>query len=375
MRRKTIAALAEGGTILHLTGMQSTKYGGLERYFIELVGQCAARGYESVFVYDDLPQSRAFLDDLAALGATVVVRKLGVDPLPIARLIARYRPRVVNTHFSNKAVVVWVALFARMLGAKRLVHIEHSMPSASTLSKFRRFAYNRYDRVLCVSNAIADFLIKAGVKRGIVSTLYLGTSSRVQRLPGARERIRADFLIPEAAPVFGCIAFDTEFKGLDVLLKAVAALSPEIVNLHAIIVGVDPKVSKLPILADQLGIGDRVHWPGIRDEGWELLNAADFYVQPSRFAEGLSLATIEAMALSLPVVATRVAGPGEIVLHDKTGFLCAPDDVESLAGGLRDMLRAPERWDDFGRAGTDRYSEFFRSDKSVATLIDAYQLA
>jgi glycosyltransferase involved in cell wall biosynthesis len=355
--------------------MQSTKYGGLERYFVELVGQCKARGYASVFVYDDLPKSRLFLDDLAALGATVVVQRLGVNPLPIAGLVARYRPRVVNTHFSNKAVVVWVALFARLLGAKRLVHIEHSMPSASRLSKFRRFAYNRYDRVLCVSNAIADFLVKAGVKRSIVATLYLGTSARIQRLPEARERFRTEFTIPEGAPVVGCIAFDTEFKGLDVLLKAVAELSADDRNLHAIIIGVDPSVSKLPRLADELGIGDRVHWPGIRDDGWQLLNAADFYVQPSRFAEGLSLATIEAMALSLPVVATRVAGPGEIVLHDETGFLCTPDDVGSLAAGLRDMLHVPERWEGFGRAGNARYSELFRSDKSVATLIDAYQLA
>jgi glycosyltransferase involved in cell wall biosynthesis len=354
--------------------MQSTKYGGLERYFIELVGQCKDRGYASVFLYDDLPKSQAFLDDLAALGAKVVLGKLSVNPLPIARLIARYRPHVVNTHFSNKAVVVWVALLARLLGAKRLVHIEHSMPSASTLSKFRRFAYNRYDRVLCVSNAIADFLMKNGVKASIVSTLYLGTSARIQRLPAAREQIRAEFAIPTDVPVLGCIAFDTEFKGLDVLLKAVAELGNDDPNLHAIIIGVDPKVSKLPGLAGELGIGDRVHWPGIRDDGWQLLNATDFYVQPSRFAEGLSLATIEAMALSLPVVATRVAGPGEIVLHDVTGFLCTPDDVGSLASGLRDMLHVPERWEAFGRAGHARYSELFRSDKSVATLIDAYQL-
>jgi len=355
--------------------MRSTKYGGLERYFVELVGQCKARGYASIFVDDDLPKSQSYLDDLAALGAIVVVRTLGVNPLPIVRLIARYRPHVVNTHFSNKAVVVWVALLARLLGAKRLVHIEHSMPSAPTLSKFRRFAYNRYDRVLCVSNAISDFLVKAGVSRSIVATLYLGTSARIQRSAGERERIRSEFGIPDTAPAFGCIAFDTEFKGLDVLLRAVAELSPENANVHGIIIGVDPSVSKLPGLAEELGVGDRVHWAGIRDDGWRLLNAADFYVQPSRFAEGLSLATIEAMALSLPVVATRVAGPGEIVLHDETGFLCTPDDVQSLAGGLRDMIAVPERWDGFGRAGNARYTELFRSEKSVATLIESYRLA
>jgi glycosyltransferase involved in cell wall biosynthesis len=356
--------------------MQSTKYGGLERYFIELVDQCNKRGYTSVFQYDYLPESAAYREDLAKLGAIMVVEKLGIGPFKVARLIARYKPFLVNSHFPTKAIIVWLALIAKALGVQRLIHIEHSLLNASkpNLSRFRVFGYNRYDQVLCVSNAILEFLADAGVKRSILSVLYLGRAG-IHGSAAMRESMRAQFGFSPSDTVIGCIAWDIAFKGLDVLLRAIREVAAERPDVQLIIIGVDPKVSKLPALAKELGIAERVHWTGIRDAGWEVLNAVEIYVQPSRFAEGLSVATIEAMALSLPVVATRVAGPGEIVLHDETGILCAPDDVRDLVRGLLSMLRQPERWREMGSAGNKRYNELFLLDTSIATLIRAYRLA
>ena len=139
-----------------------------------------------------------------------------------------------------------------------------------------------------------------------------------------------------------------------------------------IIIGVNPERSQLPIMARGLKIAGRVHWAGILDERWQVLNAADVYVQSSRFAEGLSLATIEAMALKLPVVATKVAGPGEIVLDGETGILCPPDDMDSLTSALGEILKQPERWDWMGKAGYTRYMEMLRGEKSLETLVRNY---
>src|SRR5688572_28462531 len=108
--------------------------------------------------------------------------------------------------------------------------------------------------------------------------------------------------------VLANIAFDAAFKGVDLLLEAFQSVRAAKGDVYLIQVGIDPVTSQLPWTAEQLGIDPYVRWVGTRDTGWRLLQAADIYVQPSKFGEGLPLAIMEAMALRLPVVATHVAG-------------------------------------------------------------------
>jgi glycosyltransferase involved in cell wall biosynthesis len=235
-----------------------------------------------------------------------------------------------------------------------------------------RHAYNRCDHVLAVSEAVHRDLVAGGVKRELVKTHYLGLIGDRVQSPAERQAVRAELEIPAGAVVIGNIAFDAPFKGLDVLLSAMQEVMKHRRDIYLLQVGVDPAVSQLQSAAVNLGIGDSVRWAGIRDSGWEMLNAADFYVQSSRFGEGLPLAIMEAMALRLPVIATMVAGNSEAVVDRRTGMLVPPGDPTLLARAILDLAGRRSEWRGLGAAGHARFRELFDGQRSVALLVDAF---
>ncbi len=368
--------MSSNRTILHLTSMTSEKYGAFEHYLLEMGRRCRDRGYRTVLQYDALPRSEAYRRDLEEVGIGIVVLPVIQEPSRLrcvanaARFIARHRPEVLHVHFVNRDVLVAAPVLGWALGAKRVIFTVHTNPRFRKGQRIARFI-NNYTHVLGVSEAVCANLIEAGASAERVKTHYLGLFGDRERSVDLRARFRRELGIPEDAIVFACIAFDAHFKGLDVLLAAFQRVASGRFT-HLVIVGTDPAVSELPRQAAALGIADRVHWPGLRDEGWELLNAADVYVQSSRYAEGLPFSVLEAMALRTPVVATRVSGVPEAVVDGETGLLTEPDSADRLAATMERMLASRDRWAAMGDAGHRRYRELFRGPPSVNRLIDRY---
>lgn len=364
-------------TILHLTGMRSTKYGALEHYFVEIASLCASKGYRSVLQYETLPQSVSYLQDLKDFNTEIRVLPTQVNLFQSLRrvipLIAAVRPGIVLTHFVNKNILFVTPKLARLLGANQLVAMIHFNYQFKNKSP-RRLAFNQYDHILAVSEAVARNLIYAGVNPKIVSTHYLGLSGLREPSLHLRTHYRQEFGIPPHAPVLACIAFDAPFKALDILLTAFAKVVHNCPQAHLIHVGVDPERSTLPAQAANLGLAGKVHWAGIRDDGWQVLNAADIYVQSSRFGEGLPLSIMEAMALKLPIVATQVAGIPEAVTDSETGYLVEAGNPDHLAEAILRLLAQPDKSKQMGEAGYGRYLELFQAKNSVKNLVENYLL-
>jgi glycosyltransferase involved in cell wall biosynthesis len=83
---------------------------------------------------------------------------------------------------------------------------------------------------------------------------------------------------------------------------------------------------------------------------------------------------MEAMALRLPVVATRTGGLPEAVVDGETGYLAAPADIDSLAQAIEHALSEPAKWSSMGEAGYRRYLRLFQGENSVRTLVNKYYL-
>lgn len=357
--------------------MHSTKYGALEHYLVETAGLCASKGYRTVLQYESLPQSASYLQNLKDFNAEIKVLPTQVNLYQsfrrIMSLITAVRPEIVQTHFVNKNVLFVTPKLARLIGVRRLVAMVHSNPHFKGKSP-RRLAFNQYDHILAVSNAVAANLVFAGVTPKIIATHYLGLSGSRETSVQLRAQYRQEFGIPPHAPVLACIAFDAPFKALDILLTAFAKVVHNCPQAHLIHVGVDPECSSLPAQAANLGLSGKVHWAGIRDNGWQVLNAADIYVQSSRFAEGLPLSIMEAMALKLPVVATQVAGIPEAVTDSETGYLVEAGNPDYLAEAIQRLLNQPDKWKTMGEAGYLRYLQLFQAKNSVKSLVENYLL-
>jgi len=154
--------------------------------------------------------------------------------------------------------------------------------------------------------------------------------------PGPEDR-RA-LRLPTGAPL-AVFAGDlrTPRKNLDTVLRALA----KVPSLHLAVAG-RADGSPFPALAESLGVDNRVHFLGFRDDVPTLMRAADLLVFPSRY-EACALVLLEAMASGLPVVTARTTGGAELVCGDCGVVLDDPDDTERLAGALRRLADSPAR--------------------------------
>lgn len=168
-------------------------------------------------------------------------------------------------------------------------------------------------------------------------------------------------------------------KGLEYAIRAVATMQ-EPVEYH--IAGDGPLRHQLSGLIRKLGVGGRVTLLGWlpEDQIADNLRWADVFVAPSVTApdgdeEGIPVSIMEAMAIGLPVVATRHAGIPELVEHQRHGHLVAERNVAELSAALSGLSRRPERRIAMGLAARDQVAQRFESRVLVEQLMDLYHAA
>lgn len=130
-------------------------------------------------------------------------------------------------------------------------------------------------------------------------------------------------------------------KGLDILLQALAILKCREVRCRLKILGEGPEHSALRLLAGRLEVSELVDWSAFVDQGRmpSEYGASTITVLPSRGkAEGLGLTLVEALLAGSAVVGTRVGGIPEVIEHEVTGLLAAPEDPDDLADQLQRLL-------------------------------------
>jgi len=158
-------------------------------------------------------------------------------------------------------------------------------------------------------------------------------------------------------------------KGHGVLLEAIARLAESGEAVTATIVGDGPRRATLEQLARQLGIADRVSFAGRvgQDDIGRYYEDADVFCLPS-FSEGLPVVLLEAMAHSVPVIASRIAGIPELIEDGRSGLLVPPGRADLLADALRSLVVDHARRAELGAEGRRRVHAEFQLDASAERL-------
>jgi glycosyltransferase involved in cell wall biosynthesis len=143
-------------------------------------------------------------------------------------------------------------------------------------------------------------------------------------------------------------------KGHEVLIRAIASLSPEFPALILEIVGDGPELSRLKELTNQLQINGRVRFAGSqsRNEVVAAMRRCTVFALPSRY-EGLGCVYLEAMSVGKPVIGCRGQGIAEIIQHGSNGFLVGPDNEKELALAIAMLLRDGNQRRNLGAAARD----------------------
>jgi glycosyltransferase involved in cell wall biosynthesis len=164
--------------------------------------------------------------------------------------------------------------------------------------------------------------------------------------------------------------FDAQ-KNQEALLRALSTLKQYAWNLQ--LIGSGPRLEAMKLLAETLGIDQRVQFPGNCDDVPVRLARSDIFVLSSNW-EGLPLSILEAMRGSLPVVASDVGGVTEIVKDGCTGFVVHPGEVDSLSQKLKELIENPQTRQRMGISGRSLYEEKFNVDRMVKETLSLYRL-
>lgn len=287
-------------------------------------------------------------------------RRDGNDPAlvwALARLLRQVRPDVVHTHAWGTLIEGLVA--ARLARVPRVVHGEHGTLQLRPYQRWiQRAAWGRADRVLSVSTLLAERMSReTGYPAGRIHTIRNGVDlSRFGRTDraGARDELG----LAADAIVIGTAGRLVPVKDHRTLLEAIASLRRAERRVALLIAGDGPLREPLQAAAAALGIGDQVRLLGHRPQIERVLAALDVFVLSS-VSEGLSNTILEAMASSLPVVATNVGGAAELVVDGATGLLVPSRAPQALADALARLLDAPPLRRTMGQAARRRAESEF----------------
>lgn len=222
----------------------------------------------------------------------------------------------------------------------------------------------RAARLVSISDEIHREYLAAGVAPVQIDRIPNGVDVSVFAPADAERRAALRDRLGWMGPTFVFTGRLHPVKGLEVLLQAWLQLVREVPNARLVLIGTG--AGKAGGCEDDLkdfvaahGLQDKVTFAGQVSDVLGYLQAADAFVLPSR-REGLSISLLEAMAVGLPVIATRTSGTVEVVTDGGTGRLVDIDDADALYRAMRDCLRHPEQARTMAAAGRalvhDRYS-------------------
>jgi glycosyltransferase involved in cell wall biosynthesis len=229
-----------------------------------------------------------------------------------------------------------------------------------------RFAASVGSGVIAVTGAQVPELRNLGFSPSAIRVVPNGTNPPSGSLPD-RSEARSSLGLPEDAYLVVLVARLRPEKRHSDFISAVAALRSEVPSILGVIVGDGPEEKLLRRQAENLRAP--VRFAGFQADPMPYMIASDVVCLPSEF-EALPISLIEAASCGRPAIATSVGGTGEIVLHDETGLLIPPRNVDALRDSLRILYGSPGRRQAMGDRALRHWQDRFSFDAMVGAYFD-----
>lgn len=320
-------------------------YGGAETQLARLALCLKTRGWKVQVI--SLTPPKAYVAELEAVGIPVFsldIRRKLPDPRPIiqlARRIRSWRPDIIHSHMVHANIM---ARLVRVIApVPILIGTAHSTNEGG---RCRELLYRLTDPLCDVTTQVSQEGLKRYVRVGATpkdKICYIPNGVDTECFcpnPEVKRCLRADLGLQNTFLWIAVGRFDIP-KDYPNLLQAFVCVVQENPLAMLVIAGDGPLRPAMEVLAQDLGLKDRVRFLGMRHDIPELMNAADGYVMSSAW-EGMANVLLEAGATGLPIVATDVGGNREVVQDGETGFLVPLKNPEALAGAMLRLMNLSE---------------------------------
>jgi len=301
--------------ILHISS--AVDFGGGEKHIVDLCRGLAGRGHEVYLALRPTNKWQSRVDYIAPekIFHVSIRNSFGVfSAKRIGDFAKQNEIDIIHAHVARDYIPASIASIASKRA--KFVLTRHVM---FPLKPFNRFALKNLSRAIGVSPAVCEQLVTLFPREKVVT---VANGIEIAELDGStrremRARFREFHSISDDAPLIGTVGQLIPLKGQREFVLAAGEILKAVPNARFVIVGQDNSPKKnfrgeLRRLADVLGIAGNILWLDWADDLPTLLAALDIYVSPSH-SESFGIATLEAMAAGVAVVATRTDGSKELL--------------------------------------------------------------
>jgi glycosyltransferase involved in cell wall biosynthesis len=302
--------------------MLSQGFGGAERYFVDLCLALAAHGHRIQAICHPDFQQRHFLKNCPQL-EVVCLHAYGAwdrwAAYKIKRHIAAFRPMLLHAHLARGA---WLS---------RKAAADLNLPLVVKTHNYVKLKYYRQvDRLIPTTADQAAFLLEHGVPAEKITRIPNFSSLQAAATPRT---------LSHEKPVFAALGRAVKKKGFEILLRAFALYKERGNQAKLRIGGAGPELERLCQLCQVLGLTHEVEFCGWIEDVRGFLKQADIFILPS-LDEPFGIVVLEAMALGLPIIATRTQGPLEILTPEAAYFI-ERNNIAELAAAMERALSHP----------------------------------
>ena len=306
----------------------------------------------------------------------------------LAGILRHHAYSIVHGHTPKGGLLAMLA--ATMAGVRRRLYTLHGLP-LETETGVRRALLATTERVSChlarhvlavspsLRACVQDLRLCPPHKlqilgKGTACGIDLEQFTRTPEVLSAARARRQQAGIPEDALVIGFVGRLVPDKGAHVLLHSFLRLSPRWPHSYLLVIGdFEPHRGSLdPVTVQHLNTHPRIRRVAFTNQMASYYAAMDLLVLPTR-REGFPYSLLEAAAMQLPVVATRVTGCVDAVMHGQNGFLTAPEDAQDVAAAVERLLADPDLRRSFGQAGRNLVVQNFAVDHLVHEHLQLYR--
>ncbi len=345
--------------------------GGVETGTVDLAKGLIKRGHKAVVISG----GGRLVQKLEALGAkhyTLPVYKKSL--FTILKMVPEVE-KIIKTenidivHARSRAPAI-IAFFAARRAGVRFITTAHGYYSTHIFSRIMGWS----DFVIVSSTLIARHMMEGlDVPYEKIRLIPRGVDLEEFRFNPISNAQKGEYRI-------GVIGRITPIKGHSFFIQAVARAIKLFPKIKVLIVGEPPFESpeykkKLESLVERLNIRDFVEFVGPKEEIAEFLSTLDLVVVPSVGQEAFGRVIIEAGAIGVPVIATKVGGVVDIIEDGKNGILVLPGDIQRLTGAILEVLKDRELAVSLVTEARKKVEKLYSLDEMAEKTLKVYEEA
>lgn len=337
-------------------------YGGAERLVLDLMRHRDKENFDYEVI--SMVRGGGLEKDIKDTGVALTIfykkNKLGLGVFfKLYSYFKKAKPDIVHTHLFGADV--WAGLAAKIAGVAVIIKTEHNvnLDEGGIKKMVKKISSNVFKKIVAVSPSVKEHMImEEGMAKDRITIIYNGIDL-------ARFKSKEKQVFSSPPILINVSRFETQ-KAHEYLIRAFKKIE----NRQWILwlVGEGSLKPEIEQMVKDMGLSDKVKFMGLRHDVPNVLAQADIFVFPSLW-EGLGIAALEAGAVGLPIVATKVEGIKDLFQDNKNALLVEAKDEGALAEAISWMLEHPDKAMFLGRQAQNLVKENY----GIKTMVEKYE--